>query len=258
VSTHRNRAVVERFRLACERDDRVLAAFLGGSLAAGRDDDHSDLDLYLIAPEGKCTGLVEQAERFVATWGEPVFTDVPLDFERLGFDMVHFVLADGASGELAIAHRSNFRRTHGGPHRVLVDKAGILRDVEFPLLSRSGEELQRGAARALSWFWLHGIGLAKAMQRDRLWVAQAPLHRLRASLWELLLAAGLPSDEAARIEHEMTRSFVPFDRAEVNRAVVYLTQVYRTVAPRAASRLGVELPERLAQVAIARLTALEG
>jgi hypothetical protein len=38
TGTPEQRAVVERFREACARDPRVLAAFLGGSLAAGRAD----------------------------------------------------------------------------------------------------------------------------------------------------------------------------------------------------------------------------
>lgn len=43
-----HQAVVARFVAACQADERVLAAFLGGSYAAGTADARSDLDLYAI------------------------------------------------------------------------------------------------------------------------------------------------------------------------------------------------------------------
>lgn len=257
MSSRRNWAVVERFQSACERDERVLAAFLGGSLAAHGEDDYSDLDLYVVVPEEKCAEFVARREQFVASWGEPVFTDLTVDFEGLGFEMVHFVLDDGVNGELAIGHPANFRRTHGGEYRVLVDKAGILEGVEFPLLSRSSEELRRGAARALGWFWLHVIGLAKALGREQLWAAHWQLNRLRGYLWELLRAAGLPEDQARLQERAMAQSFVGFDRGEVTHAAGLLVEAYRSVAPKAAARLGLELREELARVALAKLSAIE-
>jgi hypothetical protein len=42
-----------------------------------------------------------------------------LNFEGLGFDMLHSVLDDGVYGELAPGHTGNFRVLHGGPYQVL-------------------------------------------------------------------------------------------------------------------------------------------
>lgn len=42
------RAAIERFRTAAAADELVLAAFLGGSYAAGRATETSDLDVYVI------------------------------------------------------------------------------------------------------------------------------------------------------------------------------------------------------------------
>jgi predicted nucleotidyltransferase len=249
--------VIERFRNACAQDDRVEAAFLGGSLAAGRADEHSDLDLYVVAREDACVELVDRRQEFVAAWGDPVFVDVTRDFEGLGFDMLHFVLADGLSGEVAIAHAGNLRRIHGGPHRVLVDKAGVLEGVEFPLASPSRDERRAAGRRALSWFWLHMLGLTKALARDRLWVAQWQLNQLRRCLWRLLAAAELPAREAQLHERMLAGSLVGFDRDQLFGAAGRLVETYHALAPRAAAHYGLEVPLPLARVAEARLRAIE-
>ena len=36
---------------ACQQDDRIVAAFLGGSYVTGTADDYSDLDLYLLTTD---------------------------------------------------------------------------------------------------------------------------------------------------------------------------------------------------------------
>src|SRR5438093_9783266 len=46
--TEQQQTVLQRVVAACESDTRVVAAFLGGSFAAGRADEQSDLDIYLI------------------------------------------------------------------------------------------------------------------------------------------------------------------------------------------------------------------
>jgi hypothetical protein len=250
--------VVERFREACERDDRIVAAFLGGSLAAGRADEHSDLDLYVVAREDACAEVVERHREFVAAWGQPVFTDVTSDFEGLGFDMLHFVLADGVTGEVAVGHPGNFRRLHGGPYRILVDKAGLLDGVEFPLVSKSPEEQRSATRRALEWFWLHLIGLSKALAREQLWMAQFQLNELRRCLWQLVRTAELPAGESPIHEQVLANTFVRFDRLEILGAASRLVATYRAVAPVAAARYKLRVPEALAKVALAKLPLSAG
>ncbi|HEX6383969.1 MAG TPA: nucleotidyltransferase domain-containing protein [Anaerolineae bacterium] len=43
--------VIDRFVASCRADERVVAAFLGGSYARGAADEYSDLDLYLITTD---------------------------------------------------------------------------------------------------------------------------------------------------------------------------------------------------------------
>jgi predicted nucleotidyltransferase len=123
-----------RFASACQREPLVVAAFLGGSFAAGTATDTSDIDIYIVTEPAGYDALFACREAFVSEWGEPVTMRDIIDFEGLGFDMVDFVLSDGVHGQLAFGHTGNFLSLHGGPHEVLVDKTGLLDGVVFPLL----------------------------------------------------------------------------------------------------------------------------
>src|SRR5439155_3300431 len=94
------RRTIERFARAAESDERVLAAFLGGSFAAGTIDRHSDLDIYAVIDGDAYDQFFGDRDGFVRRWADPVFLDTTPNFIGLGFDMVHFVNRDGVSGEL--------------------------------------------------------------------------------------------------------------------------------------------------------------
>jgi predicted nucleotidyltransferase len=120
---------VERFRAASQADQRVVAAFVGGSLATGTADEYSDLDLYLITAEEEYNSFFAGRVAFMRRLGEPVFLE---DFNGFGFDMVLFIFEDGVKGELALSKAKSFLHIHDGPYRVLVDKIGLLKGVVFP------------------------------------------------------------------------------------------------------------------------------
>jgi len=137
MSTERRqacRAAIARFREACEHEPLVVAAWLGGSFAAGRATETSDVDVYAVSDERDYGLLWSSRYTFVEAMGRSVRRDDHPNFERLGFDLVHFELDDGVSGEIAFGHTGNFLSLHGGPHEVLLDRIGLLEDVSFPLL----------------------------------------------------------------------------------------------------------------------------
>jgi predicted nucleotidyltransferase len=133
VSADAYRAAMARFRAAAAADELVLAAFLGGSYAAGRATEASDLDVYVITKREDYEVFWARRHAFVAAWGDPVSLEDVVDFEGLGFDMVLFEFRDGVEGELAFGHTENFLALHGGPYEVYVDREGLLDGVEFPL-----------------------------------------------------------------------------------------------------------------------------
>ena len=93
-------AVLQRFVAACEQDQRIVAAFLGGSFARGQADPYSDLDIYLVTTHAAYGEFFAQRAAFMRRLGEPVFLE---DFNTFGFDMLIFTFADGVEGELALA-----------------------------------------------------------------------------------------------------------------------------------------------------------
>ena len=60
-----HQAFVERFVKACQADDRVVAAFLGGSTAKGYADAYSDVDLCVIMTEQSLEQFVKEREVFL-------------------------------------------------------------------------------------------------------------------------------------------------------------------------------------------------
>src|SRR5438874_12609017 len=125
---HHHQVVMNRFVAACQADERVVAAFLGGSYARGTPDAYSDLDLGLIVADEAYNGFLAGREAFILLLGEPVFLE---DYHGSGADFVFFIFSDGTEGELALGSESNFTHIHSGPYRVLLDKKSILAGAVF-------------------------------------------------------------------------------------------------------------------------------
>src|SRR4051794_24454537 len=119
-------AAIGRFQQACEQDDLVVAAFLGGSHAGGTAREDSDIDLYLVTMPEHYASFISGRVQFIASWGTPTTLEDIWNFEGLGFDMTAFEMSNGVYGELAYGTTENFLTLHGGPHRVLVDKGTLL------------------------------------------------------------------------------------------------------------------------------------
>jgi hypothetical protein len=122
VSREQSTAAIERFRLSCTDHPLVVAAFLGGSYAAGCARPESDIDLYVITRPDDYPKFIADRQRFICSWGNPTQLEDIWNFEGLWFDMTAFKMTDGVYGEVAYGTTENFLTLHGGPHEVLVDK----------------------------------------------------------------------------------------------------------------------------------------
>jgi predicted nucleotidyltransferase len=100
-----HQAIIDRFIAACQIDERVVAAFLGGSYARGTADTFSDLDLCLITTDDSHADFIAGREAFMRQLGEPVFLE---DFDHP--DIVFYVFANGAEGELGIGRERWVKR----------------------------------------------------------------------------------------------------------------------------------------------------
>ena len=235
------------FHEACQRDEFVIAAFVGGSIAAKTADDVSDVDLYAVTLQPDYERFFARRQAFMRTWARPLLLVDTLNFEGLGFDMLHFVLDDGVYGELALGHAGNFRVMHGGPHQVLVDKTGLLNGVTFAKYVASPSELQQQAQRALDWFWLDYVQFRKQLHRGHSVAAANLLARLRthcASLLALARAQYLNFDREVLNE----RLAATVDSVDPARSARAMAGLHQEIGSAIAAHFGVDYPLEVAQL----------
>jgi predicted nucleotidyltransferase len=67
--------ILERFAAALRNDERILAAFLYGSHAAGTADQHSDVDLCIITADAARDDVWAQRGELVRQLGEPLLLE---------------------------------------------------------------------------------------------------------------------------------------------------------------------------------------
>jgi len=246
------RSTLERFTAASRDDDRVVAAFLGGSFAADRADDHSDLDLYVVVAAEAWSSFFADRRAFLGRLGKPILAE---DFDQYGFDMLLFQLADGTPGELALAPTSGFVHMHGGPFTRLLDKTGILDGVEFPLFRPETGDPKVAAREHLVFFWRNLSKLPAALGRDRLFVAFSCLDLSRKRLLNLVELAASPAeapsgydgfhalgDDAAVLERALAPTFAGLEPESLLRAGRTLAEVMAERGPALAERLGAAYP----------------
>jgi Streptomycin adenylyltransferase len=254
--------VVQRFVAACEADERVAAAFLGGSYAAGTTDAYSDLDLYIITTDEAHDDFLAGSESFVERLGEPVFL---LDAQAQGADNVCFMLADGTECDLGIGRAGRFMHLHGGPHRVLVDKSGILADMTFPRFA-TDPTAQRETLRGLIWWFWHDLRhhFLTPLARGQVWSAYGGLEDLRSICVNLARLAenfSAKPEGYERVEHflpaerlaPLQTTFCPLEHDAMLHAARVLVQFYEQVAPPLAQAHGIPYPTAVARTLTERL-----
>jgi hypothetical protein len=257
-------AVLQRFTAACEADDRVLAAFFGGSFAAGTADAYSDLDIYHVTTDEAYDDFFAQRQEFIRRLGTPVFLE---DFNDFGFDMLIFTFADDVEGELALGRESNFEHIHGGPYKVLVDKKRLLTGKVFPMLAPTEEDQRKTLRHLIYWFWEDVSHVITALHRGQLWTAHISLDSLRRRCINLarlerdftVEAEGYWKVEKALPEETLLplkTTFCPLEARAMLEAALVLVRFYQQVAPRLAAKYGIAYPADVERVLSKRLDVL--
>ena len=80
--------LIARFRDACATDERIVAAFVGGSRARGEADGYSDVDLCVVVPDASFDDVFADRATIAGRLGTPLFledwgADVPEVFVML-------------------------------------------------------------------------------------------------------------------------------------------------------------------------------
>ncbi len=257
--------VVSRFVTACQADERVVAAFLGGSYARGTTDEYSDLDLYLITPDEAYDGFFAGRETFIRQLGEPIFLE---DFHGYGVDAVFFIFPDGTEGELDLGRESQFHHIHAGPYRVLLDKKGILAGAVFQGYEPARFEQIETLRRLISWFW-HDLShhFITPLARGQLWSAYGALEDLRLTCVNLArlrqnfqaAAEGYEKvEQAIPVEQlaPLQATCCPLEQGAMLQAARVIVGFYQQLAPPLAQAHGIPYSAELERVMYDRLTKL--
>lgn len=259
--------IVDRFLAACRADDRIVAAFLGGSYAKGKADRFSDLDLFFITTDEAYPDVVAERERFVRQLGEPLFLD--------GFGSTHgfcFIFANGTEGDIWFGRESAYKHLHSGPCRVLLDKKGILAGQVFPAPVANQAEQIELLRQQIEWFWHDLAHFIKAMGRRQLWFAYGQIEVLRQMCVVLARLRYDFSDPYAgggepyfKIEHALPAkalspletTFCPMAYGAMLQAARVLCRFYRDVASGLAEAHNLTYQHDLERMMIGQLGALK-
>jgi len=261
-----HRAFLDRFVDACRTDDRIVAAFLGGSNAKGKADSYSDIDVCVIAAESAAEEFYGQRETFLRSLGELVF------LENFGNpDIAFFIFADDTEGELYFGSEDRLDKIHSGPFRILLDKKNILGGAVFAEQRESDtfrqmEELRR----TIYWFYHEMSHFITAMGRGHLWWARGQLDELRSKCVNLARLKNNFADEGVgeepyfKIEYEITveklaaleTTFCPMERSAMLQAAKVILQFYSETAQSLAQTHGIPYPYGLETVMTKRFEEL--
>lgn len=255
--------LIARFSDACSSDQRVVAAFVGGSIARGEADQYSDVDLCVVTTDEAADDVFADRAAIVAQLGTPLF------LEEWGDEApeIFVILADGTDVEVFFVAESRIKEMQVGPILRLLDRIGLLTNLDLPMRAPLSEELAVELRQVLAWFWHDVSHLIKALGRGQLWWAAGEVEALRGYCLNLF-----------RIEQGVEAGDEPYFKIDAETSTVSLDPVRSTFAPmepealgRAASELvaffgargrpladayGLEYPGELERVMSRRLEAL--
>lgn len=255
--------VLARFVEGCSADDRIVAAFLGGSHARGTADAYSDLDLCLIATDEAHAAVVADREAIVRRLGEPLF------LEHFGSeDHVFFILADGTEGELYLGREGALDAIEEPTFRVLLDERGILGRAAFAGPVVDPAEQMEALRADLTGFWHETAHLVTALGRDQAWWAIAQLEAMRAMCVNVVrIEHGVAADAEPSFKvdealppgalDELRGTFVPLEERAILAAATDVVRAFRAHGRRAAEAFGLPYPEALDALMTEHLRSLE-
>ena len=260
------RDFVNRFVGVCQADDRVVAAFLGGSNVKGTADAFSDLDLCVITRDESFEELIGERAAFLGALGELVFLE---DFGHP--EHTFYIFADDTEGELNFAREGRLEDIHSGPFVPLVDKKNLLTDAEFPEAGPSPSKQLEELGNLIHGFWHELSHFMTALHRDQIWWAQGQLEALRSICVNLArlehnfldgevggeayfkVDTLLPVERLAALEE----TFVPLERDEILQAGLLIVRFYLDIAPALAQRHELQYSHGLERVMLDRLRKLQ-
>ena len=256
---------VSRFIQACQADDRIVAAFLGGSNVKGKADEYSDIDLTVITTDDSYEEFCDQRRSFLGSLGEVVYLE---DFDIP--DLVLFILSDGIEGELNSGSESRLDHIHSGLFHVLLDKKNILTEADFPERQPDPSKQIKKLQSNIFGFWHEVSHFITAMGRGHLWWAQGQVEAMRSICVNLVRLQHNFSDDGVgeepyfKVEYALPvenlapleDTFGPLEKKAILQSAMRILEFYLQIAPPLAQSRGNFYPHGLERVMRDRLEKL--
>lgn len=257
--------ILDRFIAACHADERIVAAFLGGSYAKDKADKFSDLDLFFITSDEAYDDFLAERESFIRLLGEPLFLE--------DFGMAHgclIIYSNGTEAEIWFGRESKFKNIHEGPYRVLLDKKGILAGEVFPMHIADQAKQTEILRQQIDWFWHDLSHFIKAMGRSQLWFAYGELEVIRqicvnlARLRYNFSDAYMGDEPYFKVEQvlpveqllPLEGTYCPLQYDAMLQAALVIFRFYQAVAPPLGKAHGITYQVGLEQMMIRQLEKL--
>ena len=263
--SERHQKILNRFVVACNADERVLAALLMGSYVRGKPDEHSDLDLYLVTTDEAHEDFVNTRDAFARLLGEPLFIE---DFDLP--NIVFLIYPDGSEVEIHYARASQLGGVFNAPFKVLLDKKNITANLTISEWEVDQTEQTEKLRRLIHWFWHDLSHFIAALGRDQLWWARGQLDVLRAICVSLArlknnfadtdlgeevyskIEKALPLEQLSPLE----TTFCPMERDAMLESAFVIIRFYKDLAFFLANAHGIIYPDRLEQALVERFEKL--
>lgn len=241
----RRSRLLDELVCAAERDPRITAAALTGSIALGGEDEWSDIDLALrLAPDADATAVVEDWTARMAGH-ETVDT---LDMQVGGTLFRVFLLADTLQADLSFWPDADFGAT--GPKFTLV----------FGSATEQPHVHPPSPTGLIGMGWLHALHARSSIARGRVWQAEYMISGMRDQVLALAcLRHDVPAVQARGIDDvpaAVTDAFAAtlvrsLDIAELARAFAATTEALLTESEAFDPELTRRLSEPLREMAAA-------
>lgn len=259
--------IMDKFVSLCLEDDRILAAFVGGSHATRKIDQFSDLDLYFVTTNEAYEEFKVERKDFVHQLGKPLFLE--------DFGLSHgycIIFSNETECDLWFGRESQYEDIYSGIYRVLVDKKGILVDSHLPKQEADHSKQMKFLQQQIDWFWHEMSHFIKALGRKQFWFAYGQLEALRQICVVLARLEYDFSDKRAssgepyfKIEKtfpveritSLVNTYCPMEYDEMYQASVKLCEFYKEIAPRMAKRYDLKYQVDLERMFINQLKGLE-
>jgi predicted nucleotidyltransferase len=208
IRRREHEALLQQAQTALQADQRVVAAWLFGSVGRRTADVYSDLDVWVIVKDECIETMSAERQRCAAQLGRPVLLlESPGNAPAGGAYLM--ACYPGRAGVHQVDWYWQRQSDASLPHHamLLFDRAGIPRDSRQEQLDPPGtpapltqQERAQQATQLSTFFWAMSNIAVKSVLRHQAWMAVSHLEELRGLVDEMKRLVGLSTVQEGREE----------------------------------------------------------